>query len=241
MGELTIGRQRIPYSVRISTRAKNRRIEVTPDGVVLVVPKGQDIEDAEVFLMDRRGWVYEKVLAVGAKVAHRDTFRPERLVSGAKVLYRGRRMRLTVRTHDGPEIKIEYRNGFLLHAPTTATDHDKRSAMIAWLKDRVREDIRSLVRRYANRLDVQPRAVRVLGLERIWGSCGSGGILHFDWRLVFAPKPVLEYAVLHEICHMKERTHSPAFWGHVGSQMPDYEDRKAWLDSYQHLLDALPL
>ena len=75
----------------------------------------------------------------------------------------------------------------------------------------------------------------------MWESCGEGDTLHFDWRLVFAPKPVLEYAVPHEVCHLKERTHSPAFWAHVRSQMPDYEDRKAWLDSYQHLLDALPL
>lgn len=50
-------------------------------------------------------------------------------------------------------------------------------------------------------LVVKPKAVRVMDLSQVWGSCGQGGIIHLNWKLVFAPKPVLEYAVAHELSH----------------------------------------
>jgi len=239
MAELTVGHTRIAYSVRRSSRAKHRRIEVTPDGVVLVIPKGGNTKDVHRFMESRRRWVFEQVVAVSAKAAHRDAYRPERLVTGAKVYYRGRRMRLTVKKAKG--IRVEYRNGFILHAPKGTTEQVKRRALRSWLQQRVKDDVEAIVRRYARRLEVAPKGLRIKRLKEMWGSCGKGGILHFDWRLIFAPKPVLEYAVLHEVCHLKERSHGKAFWSALRAQMPDYESRKIWLDDHQHLLDALPV
>ncbi len=62
-----------------------------------------------------------------------------------------------------------------------------------------------------------------------WGSCSSKGTLSFSWRLMLAPPRVLDYVVLHEICHLKEMNHSAAFWNLVGSVMPDYKEYRKWL------------
>ena len=241
MAALTVGQTQIPYTIRRSNRAKRRRIEVTPESVVLVVPQGGDLPAARKFLESRRAWVFTQLQVVNAKAAHRDAYRPERLVTGAKVYYRGRRTRLTVRIAKDDRVRVEYRNGFVLHAPANASEQAKRRALIAWLKNTVREDVEALVRRYTKSQGASASGLRVKALEGMWGSCGTGGILHFDWRLVFAPRPVLEYAVLHEVCHLTERTHSRAFWSTLRAQMPNFEERKAWLDEHQHLLDALPL
>ena len=105
MEKLTVGQTEIPYSVRRSSRAKRRRIEVTPDGVVLILPKGGKLSEGREFMEDRRRWVFEQVVAVGAKAAHRDSMRPEQLVTGSKVLYRGRQMRLTVQKAKAKDIQ----------------------------------------------------------------------------------------------------------------------------------------
>jgi predicted metal-dependent hydrolase len=65
-----------------------------------------------------------------------------------------------------------------------------------------------------------------------WGSCSANGALSFNWRLVLAPHDVLDYVVVHEVCHLVEHNHGPAFWRLVEKRRPGYRDSKAWLDTH---------
>ncbi len=65
-----------------------------------------------------------------------------------------------------------------------------------------------------------------------WGSCSSRGTLSFNYRLVFAPPKVLDYVVVHELCHLTHMNHSKDFWDMVASVMPDYKDCKNWLKEH---------
>ena len=65
-----------------------------------------------------------------------------------------------------------------------------------------------------------------------WGSCSSKGALSFNWRLVLAPHDVLEYVVVHEVCHLVEHHHGPKFWALVERRRPHYRDSKQWLDDH---------
>lgn len=62
-----------------------------------------------------------------------------------------------------------------------------------------------------------------------WGSCSSRGTLSFNYRLIFAPSEVLDYVVVHELCHLTHMNHSRDFWNMVASIMPEYKIRKKWL------------
>ena len=65
-----------------------------------------------------------------------------------------------------------------------------------------------------------------------WGSCSSNGALSFNWRLVLAPHDVLDYVVVHEVCHLAEHNHGPRFWRLVEQRRPAYRDPKHWLDEH---------
>lgn len=65
-----------------------------------------------------------------------------------------------------------------------------------------------------------------------WGSCSSTGALSFNWRLVLAPHDVLDYVVVHEVCHLVEHHHGDAFWGLVERRRPGYRESKQWLDDH---------
>ena len=65
-----------------------------------------------------------------------------------------------------------------------------------------------------------------------WGSCSSNGALSFNWRLVLAPHDVLDYVVVHEVCHLVELNHGPAFWRLVEKRRPSYAESKQWLDDH---------
>ena len=62
-----------------------------------------------------------------------------------------------------------------------------------------------------------------------WGSCSSKGTLSFNWRLMLAPPAILDYVVVHELCHLRHMDHSPAFWQAVGEVFPDYASARKWL------------
>ncbi len=98
----------------------------------------------------------------------------------------------------------------------------------------------SLIQEYAQRLDVYPSHVTVRSQKTRWGSCSSKGGLNFNCLLALTPDHVRRYVVIHELCHLKEMNHSPAFWRLVASQMPDYRKAKEWLKSHgQQLIDRL--
>ena len=69
-----------------------------------------------------------------------------------------------------------------------------------------------------------------------WGSCSSSGTLSFNYRLLFAPPKVLDYVVVHELCHLTHMDHSPNFWNMVEQIMPDYRVYKQWLKEHGHEL-----
>lgn len=65
-----------------------------------------------------------------------------------------------------------------------------------------------------------------------WGSCSSSGTLSFNWRLMLAPPRILDYVVVHELCHFKYMDHSKEFWSLVESVLPDYRERRKWLKEH---------
>ena len=166
--------------------------------------------------------------------------RTHRYASGAKIPYRGRMTNLNVRPGTDTLVQVQFRNGFHIEVPVdidpSQLDALTESALRLWLKKQVRHDVQALARRYGDRLQVKPKAVRVKEQKHMWGSCGKDRVINLNWQLVFAPKHVLDYAVLHEMAHLVIRDHSPAFWNLIGSHMPQFATAKGWLERNEHML-----
>lgn len=79
--------------------------------------------------------------------------------------------------------------------------------------------------------------IRIRAQKTRWGSCSSKGTLSFNWKLMMAPDEVIDYVVVHELCHLCEMNHSKRFWSLVGTILPDYQRRRRWLKENGHLLD----
>ena len=79
------------------------------------------------------------------------------------------------------------------------------------------------VRFHAARIGVQPKSITLREQKTKWGSCSSLKNLNFNWKLIMAPPKALDSVVVHELCHMIEMNHSPAFWALVRKHMPDYD------------------
>ena len=240
MPVLRVGSRDISYDLRRTATAKERRITVMPGCVEVLALSTDDDATIESFLDRKRQWVFQTVRELEEITASRASV--PRFMSGSKIPFRGRQTSLTVRRTDGPHIEISHRNGFLVDLPSWVTEEAADGIVSTeiklWLKRRVRRDVTEIASAYGKRFDLKARGIRVADMKSGWGSCGQGGSILINWNLVFAPKKVLEYVVIHELAHLRVRSHGQDFWSYLGTLLPDYERPKGWLDLHQGSLDA---
>lgn len=82
---------------------------------------------------------------------------------------------------------------------------------------------------YEPQIGVQANTIRIKDQKTRWGSCSSKGNINLNWRLILAPQEVMDYVIIHELCHLKEMNHSKAFWDLVQTHCPDYKKHQQWL------------
>lgn len=239
---LTVGNTTIPYTIKKSPVAKRRRITVTPGKVEVVVPLESKEDDIEDYLHRKRRWVYDQIEIIKEKLKESATI--SRFVSGAKIPYRGRMMRLMVEMTDDSFVSINYKNGFQVlvpyKIPQDSRDNILESEFRIWFKHRLRNDVKEFIQHYGggDRCGLKPKRFQIKSQKHLWASCGKDNVLNFNWHLIFAPKSVLEYAVVHELCHLRFRNHNEEFWSLVKEIMPDFETRKLWLENNEHILNV---
>ena len=94
---------------------------------------------------------------------------------------------------------------------------------------RARALVSELVEEQAGRVGVAYRRIRIGAQRTLWGSCSPRGTLSFNWRLVLAPPGVVDYVVVHELCHLQVPNHSGSFWALLEHHRPGWRDERAWL------------
>jgi hypothetical protein len=176
------------------------------------------VRDAEVdrFLASKRDWIARK-LALMRELAER----PPRLgLERAGVVWAG-----------GEPLPLASLNG-------RATDP---AALDRWYRREARRRIVEVAEREAARLGLRYGTVAIRDQRTRWGSCSRRGTLSFSWRLLLAPAEVLEYVVVHELCHLREPNHSQAFWRVLDAARPGWQEQARWLREHgQELQDYGP-
>ncbi len=152
------------------------------------------------------------------------------LLNGESFIYLGRDYSLQLITNTSlkkPEIKLD-QGMFIVTTPTRNEEVIKRE-IEAWYRIKAQEYIRERLKYYQPIVGAEPVRVRIKAQQKRWGSCSSIGNLNFNWRAVMAPSPVLDYLIVHELCHLIHHNHSRGFWNLVSSILPDYKERREWL------------
>lgn len=103
-------------------------------------------------------------------------------------------------------------------------------------KERARELVHARLIHWNQFYDLPYKRVAIRNQRSRWGSCSTKQNLNFNYRIVFLPETLVDYIIVHELCHLVEFNHSAAFWGHVEKALPDYAERKMQL--YQIPLNA---
>jgi predicted metal-dependent hydrolase len=219
--------------VRSRRRRKTMTLRIDRQGRVVVrAPLYTVRADIESFYQQNRAWVAGKL---AERQAIQSMCKPKSFVPGEEFLFLGKSYPLRFGETNGKVPTLS----FCSHGFTLPRDHaaKARDLFIKWYKIKAWEKITERVLCFSKRLDLIPQGIRLMTARTQWGSCSPDNRLSFNWKLVLAGDASIEYVVAHELLHIKEKNHSSRFWGALESFMPDYKERKAWLDENGHLLN----
>ena len=120
-----------------------------------------------------------------------------------------------------------HRRGDQLLVP--AEPSAREAALERWYRRAAHAEIAPRLDRACAEADVSYSRLTIRGQRTRWASCSRSGAMSFNWRLLLAPEPVLDYVVWHEVCHLEVMDHSPRFWALLRSHCPDYREHLRWL------------
>ncbi len=218
-----------PVEVHLKRSARARRFSLRVsrlDGkVTLSMPLRARDGEALAFLRGHEGWLRETLQAMPDS-----RVRPVGL--GSVIPVEGRDLVLTAGSGRG--VRVE---GDRLLVPGDPARAGVRVA--AWLKVLARDRLAAASTRYAGLVGRSYSSLALRDTRSRWGSCSPEGRLMYSWRLVMAPPAVLDYVAAHEVAHLVELNHSPAYWAVVDRIHPGWKAQRAWLHQHGQTLHRL--
>ena len=230
--QVQYGRTTIAYAIRRSSRRRTAAIAIEPGGAVVVAaPPAVPVERLDRVVHAKARWIVTRLrLIQGLPPAL-----PRReFVPGEMYLYLGRQYRLRVLRRPRAPTAVALVAGWFVVTVDAALGAAARAAairrgLLQWYRVHAQVRLADGVIAWASRMRIAIPAILVRDQRQRWASCDRRGVLRFNWRIVQAPRRLLDYVVAHELVHLRHPHHTPAFWSALGKLMPDYEKRKAWL------------
>lgn len=206
-----------PVEIVLKRSARARRFSLRVsrlDGrVTLSLPARARESEAMAFARAQEGWIRETLAEMPQQAG---------VGIGSLIPVEGRLLRLAPATGRG--VRVE---GDSLLIPGDPAQAGVRAG--AFLRALARERLVAASDRYAAMIGRRVARVTLRDTRSRWGSCAQDGALMYSWRLVMAPVPVLDYVAAHEVAHMEQMNHSPAYWAVVDRLYPNWQVQRKWL------------
>lgn len=222
-----------------TTRRGSVALKVSPEGASLLVPKQFSDQTIAELVAAEAEWLLSSIQKQLAQLPAKIE-----LVSGETVPLFGEPMRyFEDHTTPVPSLHVRLEAGqvcaFLksrrqLKSPQATL----RKKWMAFYSEQLADYLLPRLADLADEIGVTPSDVTIRNYRSRWGSCYADGRVQFNWRLAMAPKPVIDYVIQHELCHLIHPNHSPAYWQLVQQHCPDLAKQKAWLKQHGSALMA---
>lgn len=221
----------IEYQLLPGTTRKTTDIVIERNGTITVHPPIEYTpEQVDAIVESKRLWIYRNLAEwkdLNASAVVREW------VNGETFLYLGRAYRLALVSDQ--DCALQLKEGRFCLSRAVLEQGGKAAAKQVFQNyfiDKGQPRFRDRVNYFAPKVGVQVTGITVKDMGYRWASCGTSGILNFHWTCLMAPQKIIDYIVIHELCHFHHSNHSNAFWNEVDKVMPDYRERKEWLKTH---------
>ena len=217
-----------------TNRRKTASIKVLQGVVQVVVPKTLSQQAIDDLIANKSNWIRQKLMQQQSVPVSK----PKQFVSGESFTYLGRNYRLKVLPGQVAPVKLKH--GYLQVTVTPDQKSDQqliRQRLRDWYLHRSIDKLEQKTSIYAEQMGVQPTQIKVKEYKSRWGSCNTRGEISYNWKIIMTPHRIVDYVVIHELCHLIHHNHSKQYWNQVRSIVPDYQSKRDWLKTNAGLLD----
>jgi predicted metal-dependent hydrolase len=210
--------------IRSKRRRKTISLHIKEDGrVVIYVPYHTPKGEIEGFIKEKESWVIKKISEKERSIKETE----KAFIPGEKFLYLGESYPLEIgdTRYRGLPLKLSF-GKFILDKDRL---EEARDLFIHWYKREAKEKIEGRLHYFSNRLQLFPKGLKITSAKYRWGSCSRDSRLSFSWKIIMAPLSVIDYVLIHELVHIKEKNHSKRFWTYLETILPDYRKHRFWL------------
>lgn len=217
---------------------KRKTLEIRiepPDNISVIAPKRASEKDILRVVETKANWIVKKL----SELKEIEKLKKNKeYVNGESFMYLGRNYSLEIIIDDTVSKPITKLYQGKFYIATNTRDQDKlKESMKIWYYDKSLEKTLERVEHFQSYFSVKPNSIKVKEQKKRWGSCTSKRDILINWRISMAPADVLDYLVVHEMCHMVHMNHSSDFWNLVERIIPDYKSRRNWLRKYGIMLN----
>ncbi|WP_105614057.1 M48 family metallopeptidase [Vallitalea okinawensis] len=229
MNQVVLKGKTVDYEL-IYRQRKTMEIRLLPPNHIRVIsPKGVPKSEIEKVLRKKEAWLLGKLDELAQ-------FEPvtKQMKSGEMFYYLGNQIPMMI--HKGNKDHVVFHDDRIeMHIKNEASNHMKQVLINAY-SDATMQWIKFFVDKYVDQMTVKPQKIRIKNQRKRWGSCSSKKNLNFNWRLSMMPIEVIEYIVVHEMCHLIHLNHSKDFWQLVEKFLPDYKLRQEWVKKHGYTI-----
>ena len=207
-----------------TNRRKTISIQIDAGMVQLTVPNVLSDKTIQEIINSKKAWIHEKLQLQN----HITPARSREYVNGEAFSYLGRNYHLKLTQNDTKGVKLK-RGKLVLSTRDNSSEEYIKDQLTQWYWHHGEQRLRDKTRRYAEIVGVEPKSISLKNYKARWGSCTVSDDIIYNWRIIIAPHRIIDYVVVHELCHIREHNHSPSFWKLVGKVIPGYKNCRAWL------------
>lgn len=221
----------ITYAV-VRSKRKTIGITVHRNGEVKVsAPFRISEKQIREIVQKKAAWIVKKINEV--REMNSNTVCRE-FISGEKFLYLGKEYTLkVVEKHAGKAEVLMQDDTIAVYVPQGLPEENRKQvimeSLVKWYRQCFDDIIKERIEKYSLQLKVNPCKVAIKDQKTRWGSCSRKGNINLNWRLVMAPMSIIDYVIVHELCHLRIMNHSKDFWDLVKSILPNYSESRKWL------------
>lgn len=241
MPNMKIDNHSLDWSLRYSPRRRTVQIRVIgADRLEVAAPTGMPLEKIQLLLNGKAAWISRQIGRLKAAAANPAN---ASLTHGATLLYQGvpHCLLLLADGNRKPHVTL-HNNSICIHL-TELIGQDNDPTVYHTLKSWYGRQAQALLSErtlyWSGQIGVTPSRISLRDQKSRWGSCSSRKTISYNWRIIMAPPEVLDYLVVHELCHLIHPNHSPAYWREVSRWVPDYRGQRRWLRQNGSLLTKI--
>lgn len=228
--DITLNGKLISYTLKRSTKAKLIWLDIKrKTGLTVTIPESYDINKLPDYLRRNENWILHNFsrYCEGAQPVPPEDTSPEYTIS-----YLGKSLKVMQNRSACGINAVTLENNHLVVSLHSSGVGLSSHELEQWLKSQAVKMINEKVKKFSQAMGLRYNRVVVRDQKSRWGSCSCLKNLNFNWRLIMAPEAVLDYVIIHELCHLKEMSHSKSFWDLVARYCPQWHEYRDWLDNH---------